>query len=187
MSVFAPSHSDTQLSDQEKVDIVVEPAETRWQYSWWLTFGFTHIEMVWGDIHQLLVTGVQSFKQQSVSSFAVQADLTLWVTHWKSILWRQNTQKDPYNSCITFKSTRALSLLHRVGHIAHGCLSGYCVALNECVFTAQTLVISLLCYKNKILLRQKWIMIGDFWAAFQHLTRKHNTGACSEISLSDNM
>lgn len=42
-----------------------------------------HIEMVWGDVHQLLVTGVESLQQHGVSSFTVQTDPALRVPHWK--------------------------------------------------------------------------------------------------------
>ena len=67
----------------------------------------THIEMVWGDIHQFLVTWVESLQQHSVSSFTVQADPALWVTHWKMKnvdKWRQN----PYEPSFIFNNQTPL-------------------------------------------------------------------------------
>lgn len=39
------------------------------------------MEVVGGDVHQFLFTGVESLQQHGVSSFTVQTDPALWVTH----------------------------------------------------------------------------------------------------------
>lgn len=135
--------------------------------SWSLS---THIEVVWGDVHQLMITGVESLQQHSVSSFTVQADLALWVTHWK---WINSVMKTKCSKGSTqiFHYLQILRLLF-VSWLnkCHSYIQrGSCMHCSDpCGLTALWLL------DQKLLLRQEWFTTSDFWAVFQHLNRKTN-------------
>lgn len=115
--------------------VVFKFGDTRWQCSstqpsksCLCVCVFTHIEVVRGDIHQFLVTGVESLQQHGVSSFTVQTDPTLWVTHWR---WITQCDEDkilhtappsPSNNQTPLSQLQQMSFLHTV--------SGACPLMN---------------------------------------------------------
>ncbi len=88
-----------------KGSAVFKFGDTRWQHSF--MFVCTHIEVIWGDVHQLLITGVESLQQHSVSSFAVQTDPALRVAHWR---WTAECNEDKTLYHVTIKIPRVLLL-----------------------------------------------------------------------------
>lgn len=149
---------------------------------------FTHIQVVWGDIHQFLVTGVESLQQHSVSSFTVQTDPALWVTHWK---WITECNEDKILQGIhttlpsPSNNQTPLSQLQQMPFLQQ-CVSAKRYSdrqairpnivwhwrMNVCSVPRGLAALSA---RPKLLPRQEWFMTSGFWAVFQYLYKKEHT------------